>query len=173
MAKKPLTLDEAIDTALEYENNVRDMYKEAATQATEESGRKFFEKMAKEEQVHVTYLKARKKEWTEKGKLNVVPVKTATPTRDRIDEGLGQLAHKLKDYDWTLELELLRKARQMESETGSFYKRMVRELSEDGAALFSGFLAIEDAHYDLVQSQIEALEGGGFWFNTQEFTLEG
>jgi rubrerythrin len=129
--------------------------------------------MAKEEQVHVTYLKARKKEWAEKGKLNLAPVETFTPTRERIDEGLAQLQHKLHDYDWKLELDLLRKARQMESETGAFYKRMVREMAEDGAALFSGFLAIEDAHYDLVQSQIEALEGGGFWYDTQEFSLEG
>ncbi len=171
--KKPLTLSEAIETALEYEHNVRDLYIDASQKATEEVGQKIFNRLAKEEQSHVTYLKARQKEWEETGKVNLVPVGTLLPTRERLSDGLASLESKMETYDWSLEIELLKKARAAESETGAFYKRMVAELDEEGRNLFREFLEIEDAHYDLVQIQLEALEGGGFWFNCMEFDLEG
>jgi len=172
-AEKPLSLSEAIEMALEYENNVRDLYRDAAEKATEEIGTKIFKRLGDEEQGHVDFLNARLKEWEETGKVTALPIETLLPTRERIADGLVTLESKLEDYDWHIEIELLRKARQMESETGSFYKRMVAELDEEGQALFREFLEIEDAHYDLVQIQLEALEGGGFWFDCMEFSLEG
>ncbi len=171
--KKPLTLSEAIEIALEYENNVRDLYVESASKATEEVGERIFNRLAREEQGHVNYLTARQKEWEQTGKINIVPVGTLLPTRERLTAGLATLESKVETYDWTLEIELLKKARAAEAETGAFYKRMVAELDEEGRNLFREFLEIEDAHYDLVQLQLEALEGGGFWFDCMEFSLEG
>ena len=171
--KKPLTLSEAIETALEYEHNVRDLYIDASERASEEVGTRIFNRLAKEEQGHVTYLQARQKEWESTGKVNLVPIGTLLPTRERLADGLTTLESKMETYDWTLEIELLKKARAAEAETGAFYKRMVAELDEEGRNLFREFLEIEDAHYDLVQLQLEALEGGGFSFDCMEFSLEG
>ena len=172
-AEKPLSLSEAIEMALEYEHNVRDLYRDAADKATEEIGTKIFKRLGDEEQGHVDYLNARLKEWESTGKISTLPIETLLPTRERIAKGLATLEKKIEDYDWHIEIELLRKARQMEAETGSFYKRMVAELDETGQNLFRGFLEIEDAHYDLVQAQLESLEGGGFWYDCMEFSLEG
>lgn len=173
MTDKTLSLGEAIQTALEYENNVRDLYLDASKQATEEVGQRLFKRLADEEQGHVDFLESRLDEWEKTGKVEEVELTTLMPTRQMLNEGMARLEHRISDHDWTLEIELLRKARAAEAETGSFYKRMVSELDEEGQRLFQPFLEIEDAHYDIVQAELDALQGGGFWFDFMEFNLEG
>jgi rubrerythrin len=67
---------------------------------------------------------------------------------------------------------LLKSALAVESETGQFYRRMTSELDEQGRALFEPFVEIEDGHYAIVQAQIDALSGFGYWFDFMEFDLE-
>lgn len=38
--------------------------------------------------------------------------------------------------------------------------------------MFRHFLEIEDGHTAIVQAEIDALEGNGFWFDFAEFDLE-
>jgi rubrerythrin len=168
-----MTLDEAIRTSLEYEARVRDLYEEAAHAATEDSGRTFFEKLAKEEQGHLDYLNDRYAEWERDGKVAEADLETILPPRQEIRDGFERLTKKAGDYDWSVELGMLKKALQLEAETGGFYKRMVAELDIEGQRLFQRFLEIEETHYDIVQLQIDALQGGGFWFDAMEFDLEG
>lgn len=167
-----MTLEQAIQTAIDYETRVRDLYLDAAGKATEEVGTKIFEVLAKEEQGHLDYLMVRFDEWERTGKVNSPELATILPTRDRIAAGVKLLDKVMDGPDWTLELELLRKALEAESTTGAFYKSMVEGLDEDGQRLFRPFMEIEDAHYDIVQAQIDALSGMGFWFDFMEFDLE-
>jgi rubrerythrin len=170
---KPLSLEEAIRTAIEYETKVRNMYRDAVELATEEVGKRIFRALAKEEQGHLDYLESRQKEWRETGKVAAIELTTVLPSRERMREGVAQLERSLEGRrDWTVELDLLRKALRLESETGAFYKRMVEELDQEGQQLFGRFLEIEDMHYDLVQSEIDALTNTGFWFDSMEFQIE-
>ncbi|MHC4469996.1 MAG: ferritin family protein [Planctomycetota bacterium] len=168
-----MTLDEAIRTALEYETRVRDLYQDAANQATEETGKKIFGRLAQEEQGHLDYLNDRYAEWERDGKIEEQELETILPPREQIREAFARLERKAGDYDWTIELGMLKKALQLEAETGGFYKRMVAELDVEGQRLFSRFIDIEETHYDVVQLQMDALTGAGFWFDAMEFDLEG
>jgi hypothetical protein len=49
---------------------------------------------------------------------------------------------------------------------------MVTELDAAGRELFSHFLEIEQGHQAIVQAEIDALTGLGFWFDFAEFKLE-
>ena len=49
---------------------------------------------------------------------------------------------------------------------------MVSELPPEGRALFERFLEIEQGHVAIVQAEIDAVSGLGFWFDVQEFRLE-
>ncbi len=172
MSDDKLTLDQAIQTAIEYETNVRDLYRSAVEQATEETGKKLFARLADEEQGHLDYLVSRFDEWERTGKITSPELTMLVPNQEQIKAGMARLEKKMGEYDWHIELGLLKKALQVEAETGSFYKKMSRELSDEGAQMFSRFLEIEDAHYDLVQAQLDALNGPGFWFDFMEFDLE-
>jgi rubrerythrin len=70
------------------------------------------------------------------------------------------------------ELSLLTKARDVETETSNFYKRMVAELSDEGQQMFAYFVRVEEGHLALVQAELDALSGLGFWFDMPEFNLE-
>ena len=100
-------------------------------------------------------------------------METILPPRETIRAGFERLEKKATDYDWTIELGMLKKALQLEAETGGFYKQMVAELPADGQRLFARFVEIEETHYDVVQLQMDALTGAGFWFDSMEFDLEG
>lgn len=168
-----MTIEEAITTAIEYENRVRDAYREAAGRAEHEGGRKLFEVMAVEEQHHVDFLNAKLAEWRESGSVNSEGLKTALPLARIVGAGGPQLETGDSGDVSGAELDYLRQALQFEQETSDFYRTVVGELPEEGQGLFGRFLEIEEGHLALVQAQIDQISGTGYWFDVREFNLEG
>jgi rubrerythrin len=68
---------------------------------------------------------------------------------------------------------MLKKALHLEIEATNFFKRVVSELQADERHLFARFVEIEEGHEAIVQAEIDALSGLGYWFDYQEFKLEG
>jgi rubrerythrin len=169
-----MTLEQAIKTAREFENKVRNTYLEAEQQAKDPVGRKVFGQLAKEEQSHVAYLDIRLREWLKSGHVKVERLTTVVPDSVRIKEGVSRLTKELKGKgaDHTAEVALLRRALLMEQETSAFYRRMVSELGDEGQKLFARFVEIEEGHVAIVQAEIDSVTGLGFWFDMQEFRLE-
>ncbi len=167
-----MTLEKAIQTAIEYETKVRDTYADAVDKATEDVGRKIFAALRDEEQGHLDYLTARFDEWERTGTVKAAELTTQLPDQKQIADGVKTLEKKVGEYDWDMELSLLKNALLLESETGQFYKRMVAELDDTGKQMFGRFMEIEEAHYDMVQAQIDALTGMGYWYDFMEFDLE-
>ena len=172
MSEEKLTLDQAIQTSIEYETRVRDLYREAADGTADETGKKLFNVMCDEEQGHLDYLVSRFDEWERTGKIVSAELATLLPPRDVLDKGMSNLEKSVEDKDWTTELDFLNQALKLESSTGLFYKDMVEKMDLEGKQMFQRFLVIEDAHYDIVQAQIDALQNNGFWFDFMEFSLE-
>jgi len=167
-----MTLEKAIQTAIEYETKVRDTYADAVEKATEDVGKKIFQALCDEEQGHLDYLTARFDEWERTGTVKAAELTTQLPDQAGIAKGVAKLEKKVTEYDWGMELSLLKNALLLESETGQFYKNMVAELDDTGKQLFTRFMEIEEAHYDMVQAQIDALQGMGYWYDFMEFDLE-
>lgn len=167
-----MTNEEAIRTAIEFEKRVTAVYEQAAAAASDEAGRKVFGALAEEEQGHVAYLEHKLVQLSETGELTADPMKTVVPPQDQIQVGIGRMEKQVEPTDHTQELEFLRQALEAEEETSAFYERMVGELDAAGQALFANFLDIERGHKAIVQAEIDALTGMGFWFDFQEFNLE-
>ncbi len=170
-----MELESAINTAIEFETQVFENYQRAQAQAADPKGRRIFEVLSREEQGHIDYLRQRLSEWRSSGRLTAARLETAIPSRQRISESLERLRSTMKgepSAGTTLELDLLRRALQAEQETSAFYQRLVRELPSEGAELFARFLEIEEGHLAIVQAEIDAVTGLGFWFDLQEFSLE-
>jgi rubrerythrin len=77
------------------------------------------------------------------------------------------------EQDFGVELEMLKKALALEIEATRFFTRMVSELADEERRLFSRFVEIESGHEAIVQAEIDAVTGLGFWFDYTEFRLEG
>jgi len=168
-----MDLEKAILTAIDFENKVRAVYADAARKSKDDTGKRIFEVLAKEEQTHVDFLTQKLAEWRESGKVTPQKLATVVPPGDTIKKGIKTLKQQVRDRpDRSHDLDLLKRALAVESETGAFYKQMASELDTQGRALFQPFVEIEEGHYAIVQAEIDALSGLGFWFDFREFDLE-
>lgn len=167
-----MNIEEAIKTALEYETKVRNVYIDAMKKVEDDAGKKIFNTMAKEEQGHLDYLNDRLNHWNETGKLDAPTLKTIVPSKEAIEEGVRKLEKNLDRKSRDAEIDLLQKALEVETETSSFYRKMVEDLPDEGKAMFSRFLEIEEGHQAIVQAEISALSGNGYWFDFSDINLE-
>jgi len=167
-----MTLEEAIKTALVYENKIFATYNKAEAEAADETGKRIFKVLATEEQGHIDYLESCLAQWQKTGKLTVEKLETAIPSREAIAKRVGELDPNTRGEASPKEVELLDQALAAEVETSSFYKRMVEELDDEGKALFKRFVEIEEGHVSIVEAELDSVKGLGFWFGMQEFSLE-
>ena len=167
-----MNLEQAIKTAIEYEKKVAQTYQEAQAKAADPVGQRIFKVLADEEQGHVDYLESRLTEWQKTGHITVERLATAIPRCDAI-KAAAKLGERLEKKSLSqAEVDLLQRALEVEVETSAFYKRMVTELDDEGRALFTRFVEIEEGHVTIVQAEMDSVKGLGFWFDMQEFSLE-
>ncbi len=170
-----MNLEEAIKTAIDFEGKVHRTYLEAMEKAGDDVSRRVFKVLCDEEMGHIKYLTERLAEWSENGKITAKKLETAIPTREAIDAGVQKLKERVgtrQGAEYDVELEMLRRALQVEVEAGIFYKEMVDKLDAEGRDMFARFVEIEEGHRDIVQAEIDAVSGLGFWFDSREFSLE-
>ncbi|MBZ0265017.1 hypothetical protein K8I28_10140 [bacterium] len=171
-ASKPLSLEKAIKTALEFETKVRDVYNDAYENARDETGKRVFRVLAREEQGHLDYLNSRLQEWQKTGHIVPTKLESILPPREKIEDKVGTLERQMAVEDRGYELEMLEKALKVEKETSGFYKSVVDTMTDEGQEMFAQFLEIEEAHVAIVQAEIDAVSGNGFYFGISEFDME-
>jgi rubrerythrin len=168
-----MTIDEAITTAIQYEKRVVQVYQEAARTSQDDVGKKIFAAFVKEEEEHVVYLVDRLNEWKATGRVTPASLGTVIPSRQRIDEGIKKLKDRVARKAPEAETRLLKRALDIEVETSAFYGRVVQELPAEHRVLFERFVEIEQGHQAIVQAEMNAVAGNGYWFDIPEITMEG
>jgi len=167
-----MTVLNAILSALEYEYKVRNYYFQAVANTDDSKGKEVFEALANEEQGHVDYLESRLKKWKQSGKLDMPELTTIVPSFQWIEEGIARMKQTRLDRNYDNEIRMLKHALKLEQEVSDHYRMLVSELEAEAQTMFRRFLEIEDGHTAIVQAEIDALEGNGFWFDFAEFNLE-
>jgi len=167
-----MEIEEAIQTAIQYEKRVVQVYEEAARSSLDPTGQKIFGALVKEEQQHVAYLVSRLDEWKSTGRVTAASLGTVVPSRARIDEGIRTLQSRVVTKAPEAEMRLLKKALDVEVETSAFYARVVKELPPEGRPLFERFVEIEQGHQAIVQAEMNAVAGNGYWFDMPEISME-
>lgn len=169
-----MKLDDAIRAALEYETGIHRIYQEAMEKTTDDTAKRVYQVLCREEQEHLNYLRDRLAEWRTTGKVAVKDLKTAIPGEAAIDKVLKDVraAVKPKRGRPASELELLKKALDAEIKATEFYRQMVSKLDGEGRELFRRFIEIEAGHEAIVRAEINTVGNWGFWFDMPEFRLE-
>ncbi len=166
-----MTTEEAIRTAIDVEEDVRDLYMRAAEATDDPTGKRIFSVMGEEEQGHVDYLKHRLDELSRTGHVTLAELETILPSPEKIASATEGLDATMEKKERGGELGMLRKALEAERKTSEFYSDLVAQLPAEGKALFARFVEIEDGHLAIVQAEIDRLTGHGTWFDFQEFQL--
>lgn len=167
-----MTIEEAIKTAIDFETQVRQVYRDAAEGASDPVGERIFKVLAEEEQGHLEYLRSKLDEWKKSGTLTAERLDTVIPSRERISKGISALEARRPGDERGGELQMLSRAMDVEAKTSDFYKRMVKELPQEGKKLFAHFVEIEEGHLAIVRAEIDYLSKTGYWFDFKEFDME-
>jgi rubrerythrin len=164
--------EEAIQTAIQYEIRIRDLYGQAVKDTRDPAGRRVFGALAADEQRHVDYLEHKLKQWREQGRIDLERLDSPMPPAEAIDRSMESLGARMAREDRSDEKRMLSKALQVEVETSRFYERMVAEMPAGARALFARFMEIENGHIAVVQAELDHLSHNGYWFDFQEFDME-
>jgi len=167
-----MNLEEAIKTALEYENQVRDVYYQEADKLTSTVAKKIFADLGMEEQGHVDYLNHRLSEWQKTGTVTVAKLETIVPNKNTIDANVRNLKKNPEGQIFDDEIESFKKALEMEVKASNFFKELVEKLPEENKSLFRRFMEIEEGHEAIIKAELDNARGLGYWFDFQEFNLE-
>lgn len=169
-----MTIEEAINTAIEFETKVHGVYVEAEKAESDATAKSVLGTLAREEGFHITYLEKRKAEWTKTGSVTPESLDTALPSKAAIEAGVKKLEARLGGdrEDHRASLETLQKCLKVEEETSAFYQQMVQTLPGDAQKMFARFVEIEEGHQAFVAAEIDAVQGLGYWFDFREFDLE-
>lgn len=169
-----MTIEEALKTAIEFEHKVTETYRSGIEKLELAAAKKIFETLADEEEGHVAYLESRLTEWQKTGHVTPEKLDTVVPPKDLIEQNVAKLQEKVEDkrVATTEEVGILQKALNMELEASAFYNRLVSQLDAEGKALFQRFMEIEDGHVAIVQAELDAVTGLGYWFDFQEWKFQ-
>lgn len=167
-----MTLDEAIQTALQYEGRVIATYLDAMRRSRNPIGKKVFKTLNEEEVGHVRYLKEKLDELAKTGRIKPSRLATSIPPAEKIGAALKNHRGNTESPVPEEELNLLRRVLNVEVETCEFYRKLAKELPPEDASLFERFVEIEEGHRAIVQAEIDSISGSGFWFDVPEFRLE-
>jgi rubrerythrin len=167
-----MTIEEAIKTAIEFETQVRQVYRNAAEGSSDPAGKRIFKVLAEEEQGHLEYLRSKLDEWKKSGTLTAKRLDSAIPSRERISKVVSALEARRPGDERIGELQMLSRALDVEVKTNDFYRRMVKELPKEGKQLFAHFVELEEGHLAIVRAEIDYLSKTGYWFDFKEFDME-
>lgn len=167
-----MNLEQAMTTALQYEKKLRDIYLQGVQDTKDPKGKKIYQDLADDEQNHANYLENKLQEWKETGKITAEKLESAVPPVEVIRKEVAKVSSTMSQKDSGLQEQHLSKALELEKETSRFYQQMVSELPEEGQAMFSRFLEIENAHIEAVQFELDHVTHSGTWFGFEEFDLE-
>jgi len=167
-----MTIEEAIKMAIEFEAQVRDVYRNAMEETTDPVGKRIFHVLADEEQNHLDYLQSKLYEWKRTGTITTERLETTMPSEEAIRERISKLEDRMADKEKGGQLQMFSRAFEVEVKTSDFYKKMVRELAPEGQQLFARFVEIEEGHLAIVRTEIDYLSRTGYWFDFKEFDME-
>lgn len=168
-----MELEKALQSALEYEKRIRDLYMEAVAATDEPAGKKIYQELADDEQNHVAYLESRLEEWQKTGAITSEKLASSIPDKAAIQKAAADLKSKFKEDSRGLKQQMLSRALEMEIETSRFYEQLVEQVSAAHQPMFARFLEIENNHIEAVQFELDHLTQTGFWYGFEEFDMEG
>jgi rubrerythrin len=160
----------ALGLALEAEKQSLAAYLRFARRTRDPGGKDMFIRLASDEYEHMRLLERLRAGLLETGQC---------PPADPHPSPIERLVPRLSDQDRRIrgtegqnDIGALEQALEAETRARDFYREQAVESSAPLARTFERLAAMEQAHADLVQAELDSIQETGFWFGTREFTLE-
>ena len=161
----------ALRKALDAEQEGKRFYLEYGEKTKDPNGKKMFAALAADEEDHANIL-AQQIENLEKG-LAWCPYSPDQSELEKLRPNLKAVEARKRSTEGMNDLDALRVALAQEQAAIELYRQEAESLGDEQArAMYRRLAAMEESHYDIIQAQIDYIEGTGYWFGIPEFNLE-
>jgi len=161
----------ALEIAINAEKTGLKTYLDFGYKTKDESGKNMFMRLASDEFEHMTILEKQRESIQEKECW--ITVKLAKSDIEKLVPEIKAKSAKIKGTEGLDQMSALRTALDLEDRAIKFYREQAQASSDPKAKdMYEQLVKMEQAHYELIQAEIDYIEKTGFWFNLREFSLE-
>ena len=162
----------ALRTALAVEENGLKTYLNFALQTKDQNGKNMFIRLAMDEQEHRRIIGEQLDQLAEGKPWKAVEV--ALSVLEKVAPKIHVEDQRIKGESGLLALDALETALEMERAAADLFAGQARLATDSEArALFLRLKEWEDAHYEIIQAEIDSIKGTGLWFGMSEFQMDG
>jgi rubrerythrin len=161
-----------LKTAIEIEDNGMETFLNFARLTKDETGKNMFIRLAQDEMQHRRILEEQLENLME-GK----PITKVEIPKSEVEKVLPKIREKQKrtrGESGLLEVDALNTALDLERKAAQYFREQAELVeNEDAKSLFIRLAEWEEAHYDIIQAELDSIQGTGFWFGIPEFQMDG
>jgi rubrerythrin len=166
------TAVKALKTAIEIEEHGLDAFLKYARQTKDVTGKNMFIRLAMDENEHRRIIEKQLNNLLEGKPLTLVEI-----GKSEIEEVLPKIREKqqrTRGESGLLEVDALNTALDLERKAAKFFRDQAAIVDDaEVKAMFIRLAEWEDAHFDLIQAELDSIQGTGFWFGIPEFQMDG
>ena len=167
-----MDIETALQSAMEMELKIRDIYLQALDKCSDAAGRRFFAMMRDDEQYHHDYLGNRLRELRQSGGIQYQDIKVNIPSPQQLQSCVQDVQQAMSVEARGMIQQMLSNALKAEVLTSEFYENMVLDSDGPSKQMFARFLEIENGHIAAVQAELDYVMSTGYWFDFKEFDME-
>jgi rubrerythrin len=162
----------ALKTAIEVEDNGLFTFLKFARQTKDTTGKNMFIRLAMDELEHRRILDKQLTKLLEGGTWENVEVPHSEI--EKIAPNIREKQQRTKGSSGLAELDALNTALDLEKKAAKFFREKAEIVEVPEARdLFIRLAEWEEAHFDLIQAELDSIQGTGFWFGIPEFQMDG
>jgi rubrerythrin len=165
------SVTKALETALEAEKISLINYLNFAYQTKDETGKNMFLRLSMDEFEHMRILERQAGQFQKEECF--FPITIEPSTIEKLVPKLPAKDLRIRGKQGIDQLVALRTALDLEDKAIKFYHSQ-GQVSQDlnAKTMYERLTEMEQAHYEIIRAEIDAIEKTGFWFNLREFSLE-
>ena len=163
---------EILKTAIGIEDKGMETFLKFARMTKDETGKNMFIRLAQDEIIHRRILDEQLIKVMEGKALGKVEIPKSDA--EKVVPKIRKKQQRTRGESGLKEVDALNTALDLEQEAAKFFRDQAEAVDdEDAKALFIRLAEWEDAHYDIIQAELDSIQGTGFWFGIPEFRMDG
>lgn len=166
------TAVKALKTAIEIEENGLDAFLKYARQTKDTTGKNMFIRLAMDENEHRRIIEKQLNNLMEGKPL--LKIEIPKSEIEQVAPTIREKQQHTRGESGLLEIDALNTALDLERKAAKFFRDQAALV--DDAEVKSMFIRLaewEDAHFDMIQAELDSIQGTGFWFGIPEFQMDG
>ncbi|MDZ7333367.1 MAG: ferritin family protein [candidate division KSB1 bacterium] len=166
------TAVKALKTAIEIEDQGLLNFLKFARQTKDTTGKNMFIRLAMDEHEHRRIIEKQLANLMEGKPL--LKIEIPKSEIEQVAPTIREKQQKTRGESGLLEIDALNTALDLERKAAKFFRDQANLVDDPEAkSMFIRLAEWEDAHFDIIQAELDSIQGTGFWFGIPEFQMDG